>query len=56
MNNFKNNFIPKDMKHSQHAQWLDSEFSQCRNTFPYGTILLVIEFADNYTLEPQEEI
>lgn len=56
MDDFKNNFIPKYVKHSQHARWIDNEFHQCRNTFTYGTILSVVDFAENYTLAPQEKI
>ena len=44
------------MQHSQHAHWLDSQFHLCRNTFSVRTILLVIDFVENYTLAPQEEI
>ena len=28
----------------------------CRDTFPHGTILSVVDFAENYTLQPQNEI
>ena len=56
MDDFKSNFIPRYVKYSQHARWLDNEFHQCRNTFTYGTILSVVDFAENYTLAPQEEI
>ena len=27
-----------------------------RDTFPIGTMLLVVDFAENYTLQPQNEI
>jgi hypothetical protein len=28
----------------------------CRDTFPLNTILAVMDFAENYTLQPQNEI
>jgi len=52
MDDFKSNFIPIYVKHSQHAWWLDNEFHQCINTFTYGTMLLVVGFVENYTLAP----
>ena len=38
------------------AWWQDEQFRICRDTFPLGTILSVVEFAKNYTLQPQNEI
>ena len=38
------------------ARWQDEKFRICRDTFPLGTILSVVEFAENYTLQPQNEI
>ena len=38
------------------AQWQDEQFKLCRDTFPLGTILSVVDFAGNYTLQPQNEI
>jgi len=52
MDDIKSNFIPKYVKHPQHARWLASEFCQCRNTFPHGTILSVVYFVENYALAP----
>ena len=36
--------------------WQDEEFRICRDTFPFGTILLVVDFAENYTLQRENEI
>ena len=38
------------------ARWQDEQFRACRDTFPIGTILSVVDFAENYTLKPQKEI
>ena len=38
------------------ARWQDEQFKICRHTFPQGTILSVVEFVENYTLQPQNEI
>ena len=56
MDEFKSVIIPKYIKHSQYARWLDGQFHICKNTFPIGTILSIFDFAKNYTLAPQEEI
>ena len=37
-------------------QWQDEKFRICRDTFPTETILLVVEFVENHTLQPQNEI
>ena len=38
------------------ARWKDEQFRICWDTFPLGTILFVVDFAENYTLQPQNEI
>jgi len=52
MDDFKSKILPKYVQHSQHARWLDNKFCLCRNIFSIGTILLVVDFAKNYTLSP----
>ena len=54
MDEFKSVIIPKYVKHSQYARWIDGQFFICKNTFSIGTILLVVDFADNYTLASQD--
>ena len=56
-------FIPKFrgkiqqyIQHVNMAQCLDKQFRICWDTFPLGTILSVVDFAENYTLQPQNEI
>ena len=38
------------------ARWQDEQFTACRDTFPIGTILSVVDFVEKYTLQPQNEI
>ena len=38
------------------ACWQDEQFITCTDTFPSGTILSVVDFAENYTLQIQNEI
>ena len=38
------------------AHWKDAQFRTCRDTFPIGNILSVVDFVENYTLQPQNEI
>ena len=44
------------VKYVHVARWQDEQFRSCRDKFPIGTILSVIDFAENYTLQPQNEI
>ena len=44
------------IQHIHMAWWKDEQFKQCRDMFPLGTILSVVEFVENYTLQPQNEI
>ena len=48
--------IQQYIKHVDMARWQDEQFRICRDTFPLGTILSVVDFAENYTLQPQNEI
>ena len=59
VSDFVKEFIEKTRQYVQHvhlARWQDEKFRICRDTFPRGTILLVVDFAKNYTLQPQNEI
>ena len=56
---FVKEFIEKTHQYVQHvhlARWQDEKFRIYRDTFPRGTILSVVDFAENYTLQPQNEI
>ena len=48
--------IQKYIQHVDMAWWKDEQFRICRDTFPLRTILSVVEIAENYTLQPQNEI
>ena len=52
---FISKFCTKIQKYIQHvnmARWQDEQFRICRDTFPLGAILSVVDFAENYTLQP----
>ena len=44
------------VKHVHVARWQDEQFRACKDTFPIGTILSVVNFVVNYTLKPQNNI
>ena len=48
--------IYKYTKHLHRARWKDLQFKQSREVFPPGTILSVVDFAENYTFAAQKEI
>ena len=44
------------VKHVHVARCQDDKFRMCRDTFPIGTIFLVVDFVENYTLQSQNKI
>jgi hypothetical protein len=48
--------IYKYTKHSHRSRWKDLQFKQSHEVFPLGTILSVVDFAENYTFVAQKEI
>ena len=48
--------IQQYIQHVDMAQWQDEQFRIWQDTFPLGTILSVVDFAENYTLQPQNQI
>jgi hypothetical protein len=48
--------IYKYTKHSHRARWKYLQFKQFREVFPPGTILFVVDFAENCTFTAQNEI
>ena len=50
MDDFKSNYLLKYVKHSQNAWCISSQFRLCRNTYPIGIILSMVDFSKNYTL------
>jgi hypothetical protein len=56
---FMKEFIENTQHYIQHAhvsRWKDENFRICRDTFPIGTVLPMVDFAEKYTLQPQNEI
>lgn len=47
---FKTNIFYKCTRHTHKSQWLDQQFRMSKKTFPIGTIISVVDFAENYTL------
>lgn len=40
-----------------HRAWsFELQFKLCKDTFPLGTIISVVEFVENYTLQPWNEV
>ena len=48
--------IEQYIQHVDMEWWQDEQFKICWDTFPLGTIVLYVELAENYTLQPQNEI
>ena len=44
------------VQHVHVARWQDEQYRKWRDKFPIGTILLIVDFVENYTLQPQNEI
>ena len=56
ISDFKDNLFYKYARHSHRSQWLDQQFRVCKDSFPIGTIISVVDFVENYTLQPQNEV
>ena len=42
--------------HAHGAKWQDRQFRACLASFPIGVVVSVVDFAENYTFAPQNEI
>lgn len=42
--------------HAHGAKWQDRQFRACLASFPIGVVVSVVDFAENYTFAPQQEI
>lgn len=42
--------------HAHGAKWQDRQFRACLATFPIGVVVSVVDFVENYTFTPQNEI
>ena len=54
--NLFRNQIYKYIKHSHSARWHELQFKKSRDVFGKGTILSIVNFAENFTFTPQKEI
>ena len=48
--------IQQYIQHVDMARWQDEQLRICRDTLPLRTILSMVDSAENYTLQPQNEI
>ena len=55
ISDFKKNIFYKYARHNHKSQWLNQQFTMCKETFPIGTIISFVDFIENYTLQPQNE-
>ena len=55
ISDFKENIFYKYARHSYRSQWLDQKFRMWKENFLIGIIISVFDFAENYTLQPQNE-
>ena len=53
---FQEKIVYDYIGHTHRDRWLDKQFKLCNDTFSLGTIMSVFDFAENYTLEPQNEV
>jgi wobble nucleotide-excising tRNase len=44
------------VKHNFVAKWQDSEFKTCIKSFPENSVVSVVDFAENYSFEIQNEV
>ena len=53
---FREKIIYEYARHTHRARWLDLKFKLYKDTFPLDTIVSVVDFVENYTLQPQNEV
>ena len=53
---FQEKIVYDYIGHTHRERWLDEQFKLCKDTFPLGTIVLFVDFAEKYTLKPQNEV
>ena len=53
---FREKIIYEYARHTHRARWLDLQFKLCKDTFPLDTIVSVVDFTENYTLQPRNEV
>ena len=53
---FQEKIVYDYIGHTHRARWLDEQFKLCKDTFPLGTIVSVVDLTENYTLKSQNEV
>ena len=53
---FQDKIVYEYIGHTHRARWLYDHFKLCKDTFPLGTIVSVVDFTKTYTLKPQNEV
>ncbi|XP_057857649.2 uncharacterized protein LOC131066816 [Cryptomeria japonica] len=53
---FQEKLVYEYIMHTHRARWLDEQFKLCKDTFPLGTIVSIVDFAENYALQPQNQM
>ena len=49
---FQDKIVYEYIGHTHRARWLDDKLKLCKDTFPLGMIVSIVDFAENYTLKP----
>ena len=53
---FQEKIIYDYIGHTHRARWLDEKLKLCKDTFPLGIIVSVVNFVENYTLKHPNEV
>ncbi len=53
---FQEKIVYDYIGNTHRTRWLDEHFKFCKDTFPLGMIVLVVDFTEKYTLETQNEV
>jgi len=56
LDSYMRSSLLKYVGHTFRQTWLARQFKGCKEDFPIGTIVSVIDFAENYSFQPQDEI
>ena len=48
-------YAPKFLWHHELAKWQDADWAELKQYFPRGTVVAVIDYAENYTHSPRME-
>ena len=56
LDDYIQSYLFKYKVHTFRQTWLARQFKACKEDFPVGSIVSVIDFAENYAFQPQDEI